>query len=81
MSPEPIAQSPAPRVTVNPVTYTARQTVDVAGEAESQAAYRMALDAAREAGIPDEARVTAFATSRSASFSFVWLVPAERVLP
>ena len=81
MSPEQRAESAAPKVTVNPVTYTARQTVDVAGESESQAAYRIALEAARVAGIPDEARMTAFQTLRAASFSFVWLVAADRVQP
>ena len=62
------------RLTVGETTYTARRVIDIAGADESADTYRLALDAAREAGIPDEARITAFMTSRAASFSFHWIV-------
>ena len=66
--------SEGPKVTVGQTTYTARRTVDVAGADESADTYRLALDAAREAGIPAEARMNAFMSSRAARFSFVWIV-------
>ena len=71
--PEP-TPSAEPVVTVRPTTYTARRVIDIAGGSESLATERLALEAAREAGVPDDARKTVFATSRVASFSFIWTV-------
>lgn len=74
MSPEQRAESPAPKVTVGETAYTARRMVSIEGAPESGDTYRRALETAREAGIPADARMTAFFSGRSASFSFTWTV-------
>lgn len=68
------APPPEPKVTVGEVTYPARRMVDISGVPETADTYRMGLDAAHEAGIPADARMTAFMSHRSASFSFTWTV-------
>ena len=74
MNPEQIAESPGPKVVVGETTYTARRSITIEGADESADTYRRALEAARAAGIPDDARMNAFSSSRSASFSFHWIV-------
>ena len=67
-------ESPEPKVVVGETTYTARRSITIEGADESADTYRRALEAARAAGIPDDARMNAFSSSRSATFSFHWIV-------
>lgn len=92
MSPEKSREQRAesPAVTVEPVQYTARQTVRVATTPRlprpylvgaGADAYRLALESAAKAGVPSDA-VVRDATSwgqECAVLEFSWPVAAERV--
>ncbi len=70
-------------VAIEPVRYTARQTIRLSGAAGKQEAYRVAMETAREAGIPAEATVSewhSFSLDGPSDFSFSWpvkLLPVE----